>query len=444
MRFNLLVVFLTLSGTGVVVGDQFDEVRAKIKSATVAGEVPSLAVAVARQGEILWEEGFGWANRENRVPATEHTMYSLASISKPITATALMLLVERGEVDLDAAANDYLGSAKLVARLGNARDATVRRLANHTSGLPLHYQFFYVDEALVPPPTDESIRRYGVLMRAPGERYQYANFGYGVLDAIISRRAGRSYAEFLREELFLPLGMTHTSVDIAPGLEPHAAVRYAPDQSPIPFYTFDHPGGSAVFSSAHDLVRFGMFHLQQQLPDQKPILSAAAIDAMQQPTAKIGDGRHYGVGWFINPHEFGYHTVSHTGGMGGVRTRLCLVPSEGIAVVALCNTSSDVPLDITREILAALLPKYKTELRKEPEHQPAAAGRAFAPSELVGYWSGQIATHEGERPIELWAQADGDVHVRLADQLLTVLKPIAARRRQPDRRLCRGSQRRRC
>src|SRR5947208_15256239 len=98
----------------------FSAVRELIRVRLVEQVIPSLAVAVARDGEIVWEEGFGWADRENRVPATEHTMYSLASISKPITATGLMVLKEQGKIELDQPINDYLGEAKLNARVGHA------------------------------------------------------------------------------------------------------------------------------------------------------------------------------------------------------------------------------------------------------------------------------------------------------------------------------------
>ncbi len=81
---------------------------------------------MVKDGVIIWEEGFGWADRENRIPADEHTMYSLASISKPITTTGLMILMERGELDLDTPINDYLGDAKLKAWVGDPNDATVR------------------------------------------------------------------------------------------------------------------------------------------------------------------------------------------------------------------------------------------------------------------------------------------------------------------------------
>src|SRR5688572_1524578 len=126
--------------------DGFDGVRSLIRQQITERPVPSVAVAVARDGRIVWEEAFGWADRENRVAATAHTLYSLASISKPITATALMILKERGLIDLDRSINDYLGEAKINVRIGDPAAVTVRKVANHTAGLPLHYQFFYEDE----------------------------------------------------------------------------------------------------------------------------------------------------------------------------------------------------------------------------------------------------------------------------------------------------------
>lgn len=153
--------------------DPFDRVRVFIRRQMTERQVPSVAVAVARDGRIIWEEGFGWADRENRAPATAHTIYSLASISKPITATGLMVLKERGLIDLDRPINDYLGATKINIRVGNPLDATVRRVANHTAGLPLHYQFFYADEPYRAPSREETILRYGNAVTAPGERYQY-------------------------------------------------------------------------------------------------------------------------------------------------------------------------------------------------------------------------------------------------------------------------------
>jgi CubicO group peptidase (beta-lactamase class C family) len=101
--------------------DRFDAVRDYIRGQLVERSIPSLAVAVVEDGRIAWAEGFGWADRERRAPATEHTPYSLASITRPLTATALMILATAGKVDLDKPVGDYLGAAKLAGRAGDAR-----------------------------------------------------------------------------------------------------------------------------------------------------------------------------------------------------------------------------------------------------------------------------------------------------------------------------------
>ena len=287
-------VLLVLLVAAPALADEFDAIRGKIPEELAKRGTPSIALAVARDGQIVWEQGFGWADRENRVPANEHTMYSLASISKPIAATGLAVLLQRGKVELDKPINDYLGDAKLIARVGNAAEATVRRVANHSSGLPLHYQFFYVDQPYRRPPMDETIRRYGNLVTPPGERFQYSNLGYGVIDYVIARASGKPFADFMREQVFLPLGLTHMSVDIGPGLERYEAIRYGTDGLRIPFYDFDHPGASAIYSSAHDLVRFGMFHLGDRLPDQKEILSEEWRKRMQEQTVESGKNDGYG------------------------------------------------------------------------------------------------------------------------------------------------------
>src|SRR5439155_18206289 len=313
-RYALLLLLPAL----LLRADPFDAIRASIRKQLVETQTPSIAVAVARDGKIIWEQGFGWADREKRIAADEHTMYSLASISKPITATGLMTLVAAGKVNLDRPVNDYLGAAKLRGRAGDAAQATVRRVANHSSGLPLHYQFFYADDPYRPPSMDETILRYGNLVTAPGETYQYSNLGFGILDYVIARVSGRTYEDFMREEVFVKLGLTHTSVGLGPGLNRYEAVRYGPDGLAIPFYDFDHRGASAVYASAHDLVRFGLFHLKAHLPDQKAILSDESIDAMHAPTMNSGKNAGYGVGWATADLPNGYHVVSHTGGMGGV------------------------------------------------------------------------------------------------------------------------------
>ncbi|MFB3789614.1 MAG: serine hydrolase domain-containing protein [bacterium] len=424
----LFILFVWILGVGAreaalagtePVPVEFQPIRELIQKRLVETGTPSLAVAVARDGQIVWEEAFGWADRENRVPAHEHTMYSLASISKPFTATALMILVERGQVDLDKPINEYLGDSPLTVHVGRAEEVTVRRVADHTSGLPTYYHFFYEDEPYRRPPMADTIRRFGHIVYAPGERYEYSNLGYGILEHLIAKVSGKSYEDFMRQEVFIPLGLTHTSVGIDPGLEKYAAVRYGDDQKPIPFYDFDHRGGSAVYSSAHDLVRFGLFHLKNHRPDQKTILPDAAIDRMQQPA----EGRSYAIGWDIRKSGE-YKFVNHGGGMGGVRTTLDFEPAQNIAVVVLANSSTGLVDEIRKTIFHVLFPEEKKETAEPPQPQKPEE-KLFPDPALLGKWEGLVHTPDEQIPLTLEFQADGDAHAQLAGQLKTLLNEVS-------------------
>lgn len=414
----LLVLFAGVAADDVVVrADEFDPVRELIQERIADGQPASVAVVVLRDGEELWAEGFGWADREQRRKADIHTPYSLASISKPITATGLMLLVEQGKLDLDHAANEYLGEAKLRARAGNAEDATLRSIANHTSGLPLHWQFFFSDEPARAPSRDETIARYGQLFTQPGEKYQYSNLGYGVLDYIVERTSGRDFKEFMHEEVFVPLGMTRSGVDLPVALQGQEAMRYDTEGQPLPHYDFDHPGASAVYASAHDLARFGAFHAQMPFEDQAAILSPESIAAMQATSIDVA----YGVGWSVTLLPSGERRVQHSGGMPGVSTRLTLLPENKIVVVVLANGRSRLPSQVTDEVLKILLPE---DFAESGENNTSSDENPPSASRPRGRWTGEVATYAGAEKLSLWFQDDGDVHVRLGDALETLLNHV--------------------
>ncbi len=407
LRFLIAALILTWASLAPAKADRFRKARTLIQQQVEQGRVPSVAVAVARRGEIVWEEAFGWVDREQGIPATIHTMYSLASVSKPLTATGLMVLVEQGAVDLDRPINHQLGEVHVRVRVGDPNGATVRQVANHTSGLPLHHHFFA--DATTRPPLEETIHRYGNLVTEPGKRYQYSNLGYAVLERLIEHTSGVSYARFMSEKVFGPLGLEHTAVLQAPQASDDLAVRYRLNGQSLPFYGSDHGGGSAAFACVHDLVRFGIFHLQTRLADQSPILSGSTIRTMQEPSADQGDGSHYGIGWVISQHKR-HAVVRHDGGMPGVTATLMLLPAAKIAVAVVCNTKSDLPRRVAAEIVAALRPHglpgrrvgrpFSAEVRRKP------------PRRLVGTWIGHIdigqelvpVTLSVKRPKALWAQ----------------------------------------
>jgi CubicO group peptidase (beta-lactamase class C family) len=347
-----------------------------------------------------------------------------------------MTLVEQGKIDLDKSANSYLGDAKLKAVAGNAEDATIRRIANHTSGLPLHYQFFYADEPHSRPHMDETIRRYASLVRIPGERVQYSNLGYGVLDYTISRHSGRPYANYMREAVFIPLGMFRSSVDLTPELAPYQAIRYGSDGVRYPHYDFDHPGGSAVYASAHDLVRFGMLHAGSLMSDQKQILTQDTLDSMQIPTSSTGENAGYGVGWHSDTDEDGVRLISHGGGMGGVTTTLLVVPQYKVVIAALANAGCGLPHRAAEEVLAVLLPEFAAKRKAirdvrsaEREKQQAKAAKVvFKPGkELTGEWSGAVETYNGSLPLTIRIKSGGDVQLQLGTQLKALVNDMKFR-----------------
>jgi CubicO group peptidase (beta-lactamase class C family) len=429
-----LIADVASAQTGATPNQRFDPARAVIRQFMDEKHIPSVSVAVAKGGKIIWEEAFGWADRERLIPATPNTLYSLASVTKAFTTTGMMKLVEQGKIDLSKPANDYLGVSKITGLAGNASDATIQRVMSHTAGLPYHYHFFYVNETDPVPSMDESIAHYGLVVTPPGEAYEYSNLGYGIIDYIMSRVSGRDYTDYMRDEVFLPLGLTHTSVDIAPGLEPYVAQRYDDQQRPIPFYTFDHRGGSAIYSSAHDVVRFAMFHLKDHLPDQQRILKDSTIDQMHYtltPPVPTMPGVGYALGWITNSNDHGYRVVYHTGGMPGVATAVALYPSEDLAVVMLSTFYAGLTPKMMRAIVSCVLPKYADAVAKDKDIQkedtPPKPGPFTPKPELLGEWTGTVRTWEKNIPFTMVFQPDGDIHVKFGKELETLVNNASFR-----------------
>ena len=414
----------------------FSPVRAYIQKTIADKQLPSVSVAVAKNGKIIWEEAFGWADREKGIPATPDTIYALASLTKPYSSTGVMELVEQHKIDIDHPINEYLGSAALTAIAGDASGATVRRVLSHTSGLPIHSANLFGSGDQIPPIAD-TIRRYGVLVNPPGQYFNYSNLGYGAIGYITSLVSQLDWKDYMRDKVFLPLGLLHTSVGIGPGLDAFAAARYDNGNHRLPPFAADTPGASTIWSSTHDVVRFGMFQLKDHLADQQRILSDATLDLMKAPatggvpSAGTMLGRKsYGLGWFIDPDDHGYTVLSHEGAGLGATTTLELFPAEDLAIVVLINQGivEDTLVDIVQHVAAGILPKYAAALNAGP---PAPAQSASSLDtqlplllDLVGTWTGTARTWQGSVPLTLTVQPDGDVHVRMGDQLETLLTTV--------------------
>jgi CubicO group peptidase (beta-lactamase class C family) len=385
----------------------FSKVRKSIQERV--SRIPSISIAVARKGEILWEEGFGWADRTNRILATEHTMYYTASVTKSFTATALMILYERKKVDLDRPVNDYLKGAKLSSPAWNPAEATVRRVVNHTAGLTTFNGASSLSR-------EDMIRRYGVLFWPPGEHFDYSNLGPKVMEEVIAAVSGQSYTEFMRNEVFGPLGITRASVGFDPAMEKYTARSYNPVTGLRP------PSSGGIYCSVHDLLRFGMFHLKTRAPNQKAILSERSIDAMQNETVAADGGNRYGLAWWIEEDRFGFRSVLAQGGTDTAQAWLRLIPSEGIAVALLCNSGNSSVKSVVDETLSTLLPVYGEKLAQAAAMPEAPKPVQLPSQQFVGSWKGMIKTFRGDIPLTFSIPESGEVQLQLGSQPVTVLE----------------------
>ena len=275
------------------------------------------------------------------------------------------------------------------------------------------------------PSADETIRRFGVVARRPGDYFDYSNLGYFVAGAAMSRAAGRSLRELLRDEVFLPLGMAHASL----GLDSTEARLVAVPRSwvlgPVPPQA-SAPGATDYasaegYASVRDLALFGAFHLEAHRRDQRAILSDDAIDSMQHSVLLAGGARSsYALGWWIEENRFGYRSVLAQGGNDRAQAWLRLIPSEGMAVALVVNKGVAFAETATDAALGALLPRYAEGLAAREQERAATQGSARPASTpmpldstVVGKWAGKIHTADADIPVSMTITMNGEVRARL-------------------------------
>jgi CubicO group peptidase (beta-lactamase class C family) len=374
--------------------DQYDAIRQDIEREIAAGRATGVAVALTHRGKIIWEEGFGWGDKKRGRRVTPDTPFSLASVTKPFTTTALMVLVAAKKLSLDARANDYLSPAKIRAGVGNPDDVTVRALASHSSGLPGIFQFFPEGGGRKQPSMDEVIRDYGVLVSPPNEQYYYSNVGMGAVAHIVSRMSGRDFGEFLQDKVLKPLGLSHSFFDTDLSRCNEMAQRYDNQGNAFPFYVTSTPGTGELYASAHDVARFGMFHLKDHLADQQPVLSDEQIDELHRPGIRIFADRSYGIGWMVGGAFDGSTVLYHNGNQAGVVTVMMLLPSRDISCVVLTNQDADQDLveRIRDALIRTLVPRWGWKSFASLPPQPL-------PESYRGKWRGIL--HDGDRTVPL-------------------------------------------
>ncbi len=332
-------------------------------------EIPGGAVAIVKDGKLVYARGFGTADGTASATAPD-ALFRIASLSKPITAVAVLKLVEAGKLQLDAPAFALLADLKPPA--GAAVDPrlaqiTVRHLLQHTGGwdraASFDPMFRPIESAQAvgasSPASAESVIRYMLgqpLDFAPGTRYAYSNFGYAVLGRLIERASGTSYEQYVRTEVLVPMGITRMRIGAsqASGRAP-GEVRYF-DQAtttsvfpgggggvPWPYGGFhleamDAHGG--WIASTADLLRF--VTAVDASPTRPDVLQRTTIDLMTaKPASPLWDGSaaHYGMGWLVRPAEGNWW---HDGSLPGTASILVRTGS-GMAWAALFNARAMRP-----------------------------------------------------------------------------------------------------
>ncbi len=344
--------------------DAVEWVRPLVRELMVEGNLPGLSLAVGVAGEVVWAEGFGWADIDERRPVTPMTRFRIGSVAMPMTATAVGLLHERGLIDLDAPVRNYVPSFP-----EKERPVTTRQLMGHIAGVrqysddeELMYMRRHCDTSLdgLPLFADDP------LLFEPGTRYRYSPYGWTLVGAVVEAVAEEPFLDFLQREVLDPLQMRDTILD-DPAPVADRTSFYWPTAARDPSFGVESAirkgaentciqGAGALLSTPTDIVRFGLAMLEGRL------LRAETLGMLRTPL-ELGSGEStgYGLGWFVREISIGPGSepttaFGHEGSSVGGTTSLVILPEHGIVIAATANVSFAESLATERELGAGVRP----------------------------------------------------------------------------------------
>ena len=327
--------------------EKVKQIEALVGAEMSKQKIPGLTLAVVSGRQVRWSAGFGMQDIENNIAARPATVYRLGSISKPITAVAVMQLFERGRLDLDAPVQKYCPAFP-----EKQWPVTTRQVLGHLSGIR-HYKSdeefnstrFYASVA-------EGLNMFkdDPLLSEPGTKYNYTTHGYSVLGCVVEGASGQKFADFVAENVFKPAAMERIRVDSVADIIPNRAQGYritdkgVLTNSPLADNSYKVPGGGFV-STAEDLARFAVALQTDKL------LKRETLELMYAPQ-KTKDGKEtsYGLGWGIAKRPDGARAIGHSGGQQRISTFLHMQPEQGLAVVIMSNLEGARLGDLAQQI----------------------------------------------------------------------------------------------
>lgn len=364
LLFILILAFsLTSTFAQTLSREKIKQIEQLITAKMSKDRIPGFSIAIAQDGKLIWANGYGIADLENFVPAKAVTAYRSASVGKPITATAVMQLAEKGKLDLEAPVWNYckvfppqkwtLTSRHLLAHMGGIRHYGG---ANAEAELYSTKRYKSVVESL-------EVFKDDPLSFEPGTDYLYSTYGYNVLGCVIEGASGKSYMEYLRENIFEPSGMLNTRADDPFAIIPNRAGGYEINErgelQNSRFIDMSNrlPAGGFL-TTAEDLALFAAAVMKYKL------ISQETFELMLAPQkTKAGKTLEYGLGWGLFPGEdwYGEREAFHGGQSPQVSNVLYLLPARRFAVAIQTNLEG-VP---ERTGLAAEIAKIILDLGKK-------------------------------------------------------------------------------
>lgn len=364
-RLFVLLTFLSLAACAASSPPAAPAPRAAavdsiVEAAMHDGPIPGVSVAITRGGVPVLMRGYGYADLEHGVPAVEKTVYRIGSVTKQFTAAAIMRLVEQGRIELDDPVSEYLpGLASW------AGEVTIHQLLNHTSGVKSYTSLGPTWMEIMP--LDRTHEQMVALFRdaptdfAPGEQWRYNNSGYYLLGMIIEKVTGQSYAEYLEEEFYGPLGLDATVYCSEGPLIPNRAEGYVVqdgefrNDAPISM-TQPYSAGS-LCSTVGDLARWARALARGE------VVSPASYRQMIEPT-RLADGKEQAYGYGLSTGKLGEEPyVAHGGGINGFISQLAYYPEADVAIAVLSNSqnanSSAIEQQIARRVLGIPAPEVR-------------------------------------------------------------------------------------
>lgn len=361
---------------------QFAKIEALVEAKRVELGVPGLALAIVKDGEVVYQRGFGYADLETHRPVTPDTVFGIGSCTKAFTAFAVMQSVERGELSLQDPPGRCVPGFR-VRQDPSHRPVTMLDLLSHRSGIPRTDLPFETGELR----RDEAIALLGMVdpIAAPGEAFVYQNMTYAAAGECVANLGGTTWESLVERDILSPLGMdlsstgpakAATHVDRATGYrivlddEHHPAGAAA--VPPLPLESVA-PAGS-ISSTVTDMTQWLRMLLSGGEHGGQSLLSADGVRTLMTPAMEVGPGIDYGLGWFV--HEWqGRRRVQHGGNVPGYTARVAMLPDDDLGYVLLTNASYSSIGPLVDEIVFSLA--------LEPEaaraHLAALAGETDAP-----------------------------------------------------------------